>query len=146
MQVGQVIDQIDRAFGRVGVQAIVESRRKPSRDDRGTREAIVPGDRHSFRIETSRYPVEETGPVHVVLDIFLAGPYDLDGTVDLLRDLDGAGDTIGLQPPTEATADQMVVDHDLVQRQAGCLFGKGPGSRASPVADPEFAAGLGDTN
>ena len=36
-----------------------------------------------FVIETGRHPVEEIGPVHVVLDIFLAGPDDLHRTVDL---------------------------------------------------------------
>mgnify|MGYP003694067579 CR=1 FL=1 len=53
-------------------------------------EAIVPGDRLSFLVETGGHAVEAAGPVHVVLDILLARPYDLDGAVDMLRDLDGA--------------------------------------------------------
>jgi hypothetical protein len=37
----------DRAFGRIGIETFVERRRKPSRDHRGTREAMVPGDCHA---------------------------------------------------------------------------------------------------
>jgi hypothetical protein len=65
---------------------------------------MVPGDRHPFLIETGRYPVEEVGPIHVVLDIFLAGPDDLDGAFDVLGDLDRANNTIDLQPPAKAAA------------------------------------------
>ena len=78
------IDEIDRAFGRVGVETVVEGRRQPSRDDRGAREAMVPGDRHALLIETGRDPVEPIGPVHVVLDVFLAGPDDFHRAVDML--------------------------------------------------------------
>ena len=53
-----------------------------------------------------------------MLDIFLARPHHLDRTVDLLGDLDGASDIVGLQPPAKAAADQVIVDHDLVERQA----------------------------
>ena len=105
---------------------------------------MVPGDRHSLCIETGGHPVEEIGPIHVVLDIFLAGPNDLHGTLDLHGDLDGASDAIDLEPATEATADQVVVDHDLVQRQAGGLCRRGLGARDGLVADPDFAAVLAD--
>ena len=146
VHVREGIDQIDRAFGGVGVETIVERRREPSRDDRGAREAMVPGDRHSFLIETGGHPVEEIGPIHVVLDVFLAGPDDLDGTVDMLGDLDGASDAIDLQPPAKAAADQMIVDHDLVQRQAGGLRRRRLGARDGLAADPDFAAVLADMN
>jgi hypothetical protein len=52
MQVRQRIDQIDRALGRVGVETILEERRGPPRHHRGTGEAMVPGNRHPFSIET----------------------------------------------------------------------------------------------
>ena len=81
-----------------------------------------------------------------MLDIFLAGPHDLDGTVDMLGDLDGANDAIDLQPPAEAAADQMIVDHDLVQRQAGGLRRRRLGARDGLAADPDFAAVLADMN
>jgi hypothetical protein len=105
MQVREGIDQIDRAFGGVGVETILEERRGPSRDDRGAREAMVPGDRHPFPIETGRHPVEPIRPVHVVLDVFLPRPDDLDRAVDMLRDLDRTNDAIAFQPPSEAAAD-----------------------------------------
>ena len=146
VHVREGIDQIDRAFGGVGIETIVERRRKPSRDDRGAREAMVPGDRHSLLVETGGDAVEEIGPVHVVLDIFLAGPHDLHRAVDLLRDLDGASDAVDLQPPAKAAADQMIVDHDLVQRQAGGLRRRRLGARDDLVADPDFAAVLADMN
>jgi hypothetical protein len=34
--------------------------------------------------------------------------------VDLLRDLDSADGAVGLQPPAEAAADQMIVHHHLL--------------------------------
>src|SRR5215471_10226572 len=43
---------IDRALGSVGVETILKEGRRPSRDDRGAREAMIPGDRHPIRIET----------------------------------------------------------------------------------------------
>ena len=99
-----------------------------------------------FRIEAGGDPVEEIGPVHVVLDVFLAGPHDLHRAVDMLGDLDGADDAVGLQPPAEAAADQMIVDHDLVQRQAGGLRRRRLGARDGLAADPDFAAVLADMN
>jgi hypothetical protein len=59
---------------------------------------MVPGNRLSLLVEPGRHSIEPIRPIHVVLDIFLARPHDLDGTIDLLRDLHGAGGTIGLQP------------------------------------------------
>ena len=84
-----------------------------------------PGNRHPFFVETGGQPVEPVRPVHVVLDIFLAGPYDLHGTIDVLRDLHRANDAVLFQPPAESAADQMIVDHDLLERQARDLRGSG---------------------
>src|SRR5262249_7007062 len=53
VQVRKKIDQINCALGGVGVETIPKKGRGPSREDRGTREAMVPGDRHSVRVETS---------------------------------------------------------------------------------------------
>ena len=116
MKVRQVIDKIDRAFGRVRIESVGETWRQPARDDRRAREAVTPGDGPAFVIETSRHPVEPIRPVHVVLDVFLARPYDLHGAVDMLRDLDGADCPVGFQPSAEAAADQMIVDDDLLDR------------------------------
>src|SRR5260370_16377315 len=99
---------MDGALGGVGVETILEHRRNPSRNDRGAREAMVPGDWHPFPIETGRNPVKEIGPVHVVLDVFLARPDDFDGVVDTLRDLDGANHAIDVEPRSEAAAETTV--------------------------------------
>ena len=37
-----------------------------------------------FFVQTGGHPVAPIGSVHVVLDIFLAGPDDLDSPVDML--------------------------------------------------------------
>src|SRR6266700_2148125 len=62
--------QIDRALGAVRVETVFKSRREPSGDYRRPREAIVPGERHSFFIETGGEPVEPIRAIHIVLDIF----------------------------------------------------------------------------
>jgi hypothetical protein len=63
------------------------------------------GDRHAFLIKASRQPVEDVGPIHVVLDISLARPHDLDPTIDVFGNFDCANDTIHLErrpdPPLE---------------------------------------------
>src|SRR6266403_36725 len=146
VHVREGIGQIDRTLGGVGVETIVEQRRGPPRDDGRAREAMVPGDGHPFLIKTGEYPIEETGPVHVVLDIFFARPDDLDWTIDMFGDLDSANDAIDLQTTTEAATDQMIVDYDLVQRQARGLRRRRLGSREDLVADPDFAAVLADMN
>src|SRR6201988_4387453 len=103
---------------------------------------MVPGNRHSFRIETRGNSVEPIRPIHVVLDIFLAGPDDLDRAVDMLRDPDRAFDTIALQPPAEAAADQMIVERDLLQREARDLRRRRLAACNRLVADPDFAGVL----
>ena len=57
---------------------------------------------------------------------------------------DGADDAVGLQPPAEAAADQMIVDHDLLQRQAGGLRRHRLDPRDRLGADPDLAAVLAD--
>ena len=52
VHVRQRIDQIDRAVGAVGIEAVLEPWRKPSRDDRRSRVTMAPGDRHSLVVET----------------------------------------------------------------------------------------------
>src|SRR3954467_12862681 len=101
---------------------------------------MAPGDRHAFVIETGGETIEPIGPVHVVLDIFLARPDDLYGAIDLLRDLNAARDAVDVQPPSEPAADEMIVDHDLVQGQSCRLRGRRLRARQSLCADPDFAA------
>jgi hypothetical protein len=53
--------------------------------------------------------------------------------------LDGADCTVRLEPPAEAAADQMVVDHDLLGRQACGLGCHRLNPRHCLAADPDFA-------
>ena len=114
VHVGKGIGEIDRALGGIGIETIVEPAWQVSRDDRRAREAIVPGDRYPFLIETGGHPIEEGGPVHVVLDIFLARPHDFDRAVDMFGDLNRTRDAVGFESTAEPATDQMVMDHDLV--------------------------------
>ena len=79
---------------------------------------MVPGDRLAVRVEAGGNAVEPIGPVHVVLDVLLARPHDLHRTVHLHGDLNRAGDAVDLEPAAEAAADQVIVDHDLVQLES----------------------------
>ena len=81
-----------------------------------------------------------------MLDVFLARPHDLHGTLDVLGDLDGADDAVDLEPAAEPAADQVIVDHDLVQRQARGLRRRRLGARHDLAADPDFAAVLAHMN
>ena len=100
---------------------------------------MVPRHGHSVGIQAGGDPVEEIGPVHVVLDVFLARPDDLDRTIDLLGDLDGANDAVDVEPPAESAADEVVVYDDLVQRHSGDLRRRGLRARDGLRADPDFA-------
>jgi hypothetical protein len=44
-----------------------------------------------------------------VLDIFLAGPNKLHGSVDVFGDFDSASDAVRFEPAAKPTADQMIV-------------------------------------
>ena len=74
---------------------------------------MIPGDRHPIRIETGGHPVEPIRPVHIMLDVFLAGPHHFDRAVDMFGDFYRARDAIDLQAPAESTPDQMIVDERL---------------------------------
>src|SRR5215813_1011830 len=100
---------------------------------------MTPGDRHTLVIETRGHSVEPIRAVHVVLDIFLARPHDLDRALDLPRDLNGADDTVDVQPAPEPATDEMIVDDDLVQRQSSGFRCRRLGARQSLGADPDFA-------
>ena len=81
-------------------------------------------------VEAGGDPVVVVGPVHVVLDVFLAGPDDLDRAVDLLRDLDRLHDEVDLEPAAEAAAQQMVV-HATFSGGRPATFAAAPGRGAT---------------
>jgi hypothetical protein len=90
--------------------------------------------------------VREERPVHVVLDVFLAGPHHFYGPVDLLGDLHRPGDAIDFQSPPKTAADQMIVHGDLVGRQAGDVSRGCLRPRQHLVADPDFASVLANVH
>ncbi len=51
-----------------------------------------------------------------MLNVFLASPYNLHGTIDLLGDFDGADRAVSLEPSAKAAADQMIVDDNFLRR------------------------------
>jgi hypothetical protein len=51
------------------------------------------------------------------LDVLLARPLDLNGSIHMLGDLDGTDRAVGFQTPAEAAADQAVV-HNNISRQS----------------------------
>ena len=71
---------------------------------------MAPGDRHALGVETGGEAVEPIGPVHVVLDVLLAGPHHLHRPVNMHGDLNRAGDAVDLEPAAKSAADQMIVD------------------------------------
>ncbi len=91
-----------------------------------------------FCVEPGGEPVEPVGPVHVVLDVFLAGPHDLHRAVDLLRDLHRANDAVDFQPPAEAAADQVIVDAPPSRAAVRQLCGRRPARARSPGCRPRF--------
>ena len=111
-----------------------------ARHDGGTGDAVGPGDRHSLRVQAGGDPVVIVRPIHIVLDIFLAGPHHLHGAGDLLRDLDRPDDEIHLEPPAEAAAQEVVVHLHSLFRQAGQLRSRSLGEGGHLRAHPDIAA------
>jgi hypothetical protein len=60
----------------------------------------------------------------------------------MFRDLNRANHAIDLQAPAKATADQVVVDHNLVQRQAGGFRGDRLNAGNHLATDPNFTTVL----
>ena len=117
MHIRQSVLQVYCRLDSVAIQAVLEGRRKPPRKNGGASQPVRPRDGLSAGIEASRDAVIEIGPVHIVLDVFLATPNNLHRPSDLLGNLHRTGDAIDLEPPAETTADQVIVDDDLVQRR-----------------------------
>ncbi len=74
------------------------------------------------------------------MDIFFACPDHLHRAIDLLSDTHRLFDAVHLKAPAESAADEMAVNDDLVERQAGDLGGDLLSPREHLVADPDLAA------
>ncbi len=81
-----------------------------------------------------------------MLNIFLAGPDDLDRPLDLLRNADGLGHIVMLEPPAEAAAQEIVVHDHFLERQAGDLGCGRLGSTLHLRAGPHLAPILPDVD
>ena len=79
---------------------------------------MAPGDRHAVLVEAGGEAVVVVRPVHVVLDVLLAAPHDLDRVLRLLGNQRRLDDEVELEPPSEAAAQEVIVDAHLLRFQA----------------------------
>ena len=101
---------------------------------------MAEGDRRAAGVQRRGHAVVIERPIDVVLDVLLAGPDHLDRAIDLPGDLHRLGDAVDLQPAAEAAAEQVIVDLDLLQRQAGHLRRRRLGAAQNLRAEPDVAA------
>jgi hypothetical protein len=134
------IGRIDGTIDSFRVQPVLEYRWIPARHDRRAGDTVAPGNGHPLRIEPSGHPVVEVRAIHVVLDVFLARVHDLHRAVDLLCHLHRANDAVDLETPAEASAEQVIVHGDTLQRQPGDLCCCRLGPREHLSANPDVAA------
>src|SRR3984957_4595419 len=116
VQVGDVVGDVDRAIDAVDVDAILEPRRKPARHDRRAADLVLPAD--DFAVGQGRgdgVAIDRTK--NIMLDVFFAGPHDLDGAIDLLGYAHGRDHHVGLELAAKTAAEQVVVDDYLLDRQ-----------------------------
>ena len=131
---------MDRPVQRIAVEPVLERGRRPARQDRRAHEPLRPRDRPATGVEASGHAIVVVRAEHVMLHIFLAGPDDFHRPLDLFRDAHGLGDVVVFEAPTEPAAQQMVVYHDLVERQAGDLGGRRLRAPQDLRAGPHLAA------
>ena len=101
---------------------------------------MLPRDRLAVRVESRRDLVVVVRPEHIVLYVFFARPEYLDGRAHLLADLQRLGRHVEFQPTSETAAEQMVMDGDLLCRQAGDFHGRIDDARRHLCAQPDIAA------
>ena len=138
-EVGNVVGHVDGGIDGVDVDALLEGRRQPTRDDRRTGDAIFPADDLAAR-QAGGNRVAIDRAIDIVLDVLLAGPHDLHRPVDLFGDANGRDHHVGLEPAPEAAADQMVVHGHFLDRQAGGLGRLRLNPRHDLGAGPDLAA------
>src|SRR5258708_10939476 len=92
--------------------------------------------------QTSRETVVINRAIDIMLNVFLAGPYDFERPIDLLGDTHRLFDGVDLKPATEAAAQQMIMKNDFVQRQPGELGSSCLAAGLHLDANPDLA-GIG---
>src|SRR5207302_8757143 len=107
-------DQLVEADGPHDSQRLGEQLARDPRHDRRAGDAMGPGDRPAALVQAGGDAVVVVRPVHIVLDVFLAGPYDFHGPRDLHGDPYRPADEVHLEPSPEAAAQEMVVHLDAL--------------------------------
>src|SRR5215470_9205520 len=114
MDGADLVGLVRRALHRIRIDAVLDPGRVVALDDGRARDAMRPGDRLALRVHARAESIVVIRPIHVVLDVFLARPDDLDGPLHLLRDLNGPHGTVELEAAAESAAQQMIVNADLL--------------------------------
>src|SRR5262249_14267168 len=111
--VGNCIRKIDGPIHPIHIDAILEEWWSEAGHDRRSRDPVGPRQGHSCTVKTGGYAVIVVGSIHIVLDVFLAAPNDLDRIVQLRRDEGRLHDEVEFKPSSETTAQQVVMNAHL---------------------------------
>ena len=125
-QVGKTVGPAGIAHG-IAIDAVGESVRRPARDDGAAGDLVGPGDRPALLVQAGGQVVVVERSQAAVAGILLAGVDDLHRVIHLFGNFHRMADEVRFQAPAETAAEQLVVHHHLVFRQAGELRGKGLG-------------------
>src|SRR3989475_10325944 len=135
-----VVEDVHRAVHPVGIDPVLECGRRVTRDDRRAHDPVGPRDRSAAGIQPGGHAVVIVGTIKFVLHILFARPHPFHRALHVLPDAHGLGHIVVLEPPTESPAQQVVVHHHLLERQARHPGGGRlcPGERLR--AGPDLAA------
>ncbi len=118
MEIRNVVGNVDGAIDGVDIDAFLERRRQPTRQDGGACDFILPAHDLSAR-QGCGDRVAIDGTIDVVLDILFARPHHLDGTIDMLRNSDGLNHHVGLKLAAKTAAEQVIVRDHFLDRKPG---------------------------
>src|SRR4029077_3008549 len=139
LEIRNVVGHVDGTVDRIDVNSVLKGGWKPASDHRRSGYLVFPG-RHFTASERRGDGVAIGRAIDIVLDVFLTRPNHLDGlTVQVLRHAHGGKRHVRLEAATEAAADEMVVDGDFLNGQAGQLCHGALHARYHLRADPDLA-------
>src|ERR1700724_3816591 len=137
--VGNCVRRLASSFDRIQIPTVFEKGGNKPGHHRRAAYPMVPRDRSSRLVETRRNPIVVVGSVYIVLDVLLAAPDHLDGTVDLLGNFDREKGTIWLKPTAEASTQILIVDHNGLLRHSSERRDRRLRDGGQLRADPDFA-------
>jgi hypothetical protein len=118
MEIGNVVGRVYRAINGVDIDAFLERWRQPTRQDGGASDFILPANDLAVRKGRGNcVAIDRT--INIVLDVFLASPHHLDGTIDMLRNSDSLNHHVGLEPAAKTAAEQVIVRDHFLDRKPG---------------------------